>query len=166
MLESSLKTPSVKKVVLTSSIAALIGAKMRDLDETDWNPVTYESGLQSQNPMQAYSASKALAEKAAWEFMEKNKPTFTLTSLNPTFFLGPQVLDAKISGSNQLAWNAIANENTAPFTVGAIDVRDVAKAHVLALINKEVTDGKRYVVHSENVSIRFVSVTGRADCSS
>lgn len=36
-------------------------------------------------------ASKAFAEKAAWQFMEKEKPDFSLTTICPTLVFGPIV---------------------------------------------------------------------------
>lgn len=122
MLEAANKSASVKKVVLTSSVVALIGRKQSQLDENDWNTTTYEMALNSEAHMEAYMASKALAERAAWDFMKKNSPSFTLTALNPTFIFGPTITPSKISGTNCLAWKSISTDNEAPLTVGAVDV--------------------------------------------
>lgn len=43
------------------------------------------------NPSAGYRASKTYAEKAAWEFVEKEKPNFTLSTINPPLVFGPIV---------------------------------------------------------------------------
>ena len=80
--------------MITSSFAAIIdGSKGFWPDhvysEEDWNPMSFEDGLE--NPMLAYRASKKFAEKAAWEFLEKEKPNFTLSTINPPMVFGPVV---------------------------------------------------------------------------
>lgn len=72
--------PSVKRVVITSSFASIVdGEKGNSWDHTysekDWNPVTEEQALL--NPSNGYRASKTFAEKAAWKFVEEEKPNFT-----------------------------------------------------------------------------------------
>jgi hypothetical protein len=39
--------------------------------------------------MEAYRASKTLAERAAWEFVETHQPAWDLTTINPPFVYGP-----------------------------------------------------------------------------
>lgn len=72
--------PSVTRLVLTSSFAAIVDASKGNCpghtySEKDWNPVTEEEA--DINPAYGYRASKTLAEKAAWDFVEKEKPNFT-----------------------------------------------------------------------------------------
>jgi nucleoside-diphosphate-sugar epimerase len=72
--------PSVKHVVITSSFAAIIDPSKglnpgHVYSEKDWNPITLEEA--TLNPSNGYRASKTFAEKAAWEFVEKEKPNFT-----------------------------------------------------------------------------------------
>jgi NADPH-dependent methylglyoxal reductase len=43
---------------------------------------TYEYAVN--NPEMAYVASKPLAEKAAWEFIEREKPVFDLVTICPS----------------------------------------------------------------------------------
>ena len=99
LLKSAAKSESVKRVVYTSSALAVLdhgtpGNVPYDLPlvslihcrrtwtEKDWNPVTWEEGKDAKNPFIAYGASKKYAEKAAWEFMETEKPHFDLISLD------------------------------------------------------------------------------------
>ena len=74
----------MKRVVVTSSFAAIIdGSKgMRSgytYSEKDWNPITEEQAYQTAPG--GYRASKTFAEKAAWDFVEKEKPNFTLATV-------------------------------------------------------------------------------------
>ncbi|KAI5476474.1 ketoreductase [Pseudohyphozyma bogoriensis] len=158
ILKSAAKSPSVKAVAVTSSIAAYLNpAKLSDpnwkMSASDWNPATYEDAAASTDGAAVYRASKALAEKAAWEFMEHSKPHFTLTTLAPTWILGktndpatkslqsvrssygitvPMIIDAKKAAP-------------APHLPSFINVRDVATAHVRAVQVPEAAN-KRYLV--------------------
>lgn len=148
--------PTVKKVVITSSFAVIVnGGRGYDpshtYSEKDWNPITEEQA--TQNPASGYRASKTFAERAAWEFVEKEKPNFTLSTINPPLVLGPIVhylnsLDA-LNTSNQRVRNLIQGQckdeipDTGVFLW--IDVRDVALAHVKAMELLEA-QGKRFFV--------------------
>ncbi|KAL2815354.1 hypothetical protein BJX63DRAFT_390260 [Aspergillus granulosus] len=132
--------PSVKRVVITSSFAAIINVKAHEkvYSEKNWNPVTWEEGL---NSSQTYRASKTFAEKAAWDFVEKEKPNFDLATINPPLVLGPVVhylssLDA-INTSNARVSTIVRGleKEATPSTVTFlwVDVRDVALAHVRAI---------------------------------
>lgn len=86
--------PSVKRVVITSSFAAIINPSKANwpdhtYTEADWNPITQEEAVQ--NPANGYRASKTFAEKASWDFLEKEKPNFTISTMNPPLVLGPIV---------------------------------------------------------------------------
>ena len=72
VLRSAAKEPSVKRVVITSSFAAMnqlgtdpYAQPPKKYDETVWNPVTWEEAL-SGPPTMAYQASKKFAELAAY----------------------------------------------------------------------------------------------------
>ncbi|KAL2872450.1 SDR family oxidoreductase [Aspergillus lucknowensis] len=143
--------PSVKRVVVTSSFAAIINPKSHEkvYSEKNWNPVTWEEGLDSS---QTYRASKTFAEKAAWDFVEKEKPNFDLATINPPLVLGPVVhylssLDA-INTSNARISGIVRGfdkESTPPtVTYLWVDVRDVALAHVRAIEVPEA--GQRFFV--------------------
>ncbi|KAF5525808.1 Ketoreductase azaE [Colletotrichum aenigma] len=146
--------PGVKRVVVTSSFASIIDeAKLADpgtvFSEKYWNPVTVDDIGRS--PATAYRASKKLAEKAAWEFVEKEKPGFDLVTVCPPLVLGPVVHHfadlSSINTSNERVVDLVKGkwkEEVAP--TGAaylwIDVRDLALAHIMAL-EKAEAGGKR-----------------------
>lgn len=86
--------PSVKHVVITSSFAALVDPSKgnwpgHEYSEEDWNPITLEEARE--NATAGYRASKTFAERAAWEFLEKEKPNFTIATINPPLVFGPTV---------------------------------------------------------------------------
>ncbi|TRX92654.1 hypothetical protein FHL15_006328 [Xylaria flabelliformis] len=149
--------PGVKRVVITSSFAAILSAdKLGDASKTwseaDWNPNTYEDGITGP-PGTTYRVSKTLAEKAAWDFKEKEKPNFDIATINPPFVFGPVVhhlsslADINTSNGNMVAlivgrWKA----EIPPTGVHLwVDVRDVAKAHVAAMERPEA-GGNRFFV--------------------
>lgn len=145
--------PSVKRVAVTSSFAAMVNRNNHPkmYDESVWNPVTMEQALAEDGP--AYQASKTFAEKGAWEFVEKETPNFQLTTLNPPLVLGPIVhylnsLDA-INTSNARIRDMIQGKRKDGLTPSGIflwvDVRDLALAHVRAIEIPEAA-GKRFFI--------------------
>ncbi|KAK1508368.1 NAD dependent epimerase/dehydratase [Colletotrichum tamarilloi] len=146
--------PGVKRVVVTSSFASVIDeAKTEDpntiFTEEFWNPVTVEDIGRS--PATAYRASKKLAEKAAWDFVNDEKPGFDLVTLTPPLVLGPVVHHfadlASINTSNEHVVDLVKGKwKDAVAPTGAaylwIDVRDLALSHILAL-EKPEAGGKR-----------------------
>ncbi|RAK93816.1 NAD(P)-binding protein [Aspergillus costaricaensis CBS 115574] len=150
--------PTVKKVVITSSFAAMwnpnkpAGSKY---SEKDWNTVTWEEAVSPANAQgqAGYRTSKALAEREAWGFMEREKPSFGLTVMNPSLIFGPVVPGSlrnlgEVNTSNTRIRDFVAGKfkERCPATGSAfwVDVRDAAMAHAVALEKGEVTDGKRY----------------------
>lgn len=83
----------VKRVVLTSSFAAIgYGHPERaaPFDETVWTDLS--------GPVAAYPKSKTLAERAAWDFIEREGGGLELAAVNPVGVFGP-VLGADYSTS-------------------------------------------------------------------
>ena len=134
----------VKKVVLTSSVAAVAYGHdvEKTYDESDWSNTGEDSGITP------YAKSKTLAEKAAWNFVEELDPDkkFDFTVINPVGVFGP-MLTRDIGTSNSLVSRLINGELPAcPAThMGYVDVRDVAKAHVFSMLNSS-TNNKRIIV--------------------
>lgn len=67
---------------------------MRPISQTEWNeisPKLVEEQGRDSTPWSVYDASKALAERAAWDFVEREKPVFDLTAILPTFNFGPYI---------------------------------------------------------------------------
>ena len=144
----------VKKVVLTSSVAAVAYGheKSKIYDESDWSNTGEDSGITP------YAKSKTLAEKAAWDFLDtlSSDKKFDFTVINPVGVFGP-MLTSDIGTSNSLVSKLINGELPAcPAThMGYVDVRDVAKAHIFSMLNQS-TNNKR-IIESES-EMFFVDV--------
>ncbi|KAI9793383.1 MAG: methylglyoxal reductase (NADPH-dependent) gre2 [Peltula sp. TS41687] len=160
------KVPSVKRVIITSSFAAITnpGRKWDGYvySEKDWNPITLEQALSKE--WSPYQGSKTFAERAAWDFVEKEKPNFTLSTINPPLVLGPVVHHitslSAINTSNAtiagLIKGELKNGLEAPRSMLWVDVRDLALAHVQAL-EKPAAAGKRFFVTAGQFSDKEVT---------
>lgn len=103
-------------------------------------------------------------ERAAWDFMDKENPSFDLTVINPPLVLGPIAHRlASLSGlntSNERIRDLITGASKArcPPTgnYGYVDVRDLALAHVLA-IEKPEAGGKRFFTVSSHFSNKEIA---------
>ena len=131
----------VKRVVLTSSYAAIgYGHPPRDepFDEGDWTNVE-AAGIG------AYVKSKAIAERAAWDFVEREGNGLELAVVNPVAVLGP-VLAPDYSTSillvQKLLDGALPAAPKASF--GIVDVRDVADLHIRAMTDPKAK-GERFL---------------------
>jgi dihydroflavonol-4-reductase len=146
MLRAAAANPRVKRVVLTSSMAAVTDSPDgRVLTDADWNTT---SSL-TRNP---YYYSKTMAEREAWAFMEREKPSFDLIVINPFLVVGPSHT-AAINTSPQTLVDIIKGSYPAimALTWGFVDVRDVAAAHVAAM-ERPAAHG-RYLCVASNMSM-------------
>ncbi|KAF9258739.1 D-lactaldehyde dehydrogenase [Marasmius fiardii PR-910] len=167
ILESAKKYgEKVKRVVITSSAAAIIkpGGENNTYDESDWNDVsvkeTEELGRKAPG-LTKYRASKTLAERAVWAFASANSSLpFDIVTINPPFVYGPTTNyvstpeNLSISAADwyktvvaKYAENQSSEYLETKFTCW-VDVRDVAEAHIRALV-KEEAGGKRIIVSVE-----------------
>src|SRR6056297_1458395 len=153
VLESANRTPSVKRVVLTSSSAAIVG-DTKDLlsipggtaTEEDWNTT---SSLEHQ----PYSYSKTLAEKEAWKIHDEQN-RWDLVVINPTLVLGPGISPTATSESFNIfrqMGDGTMKMGAPPMEIGVVDVRDVATAHY----NAGFTPGARgrHIISAESKSL-------------
>ncbi|ETI27330.1 hypothetical protein G647_09520 [Cladophialophora carrionii CBS 160.54] len=139
---------SVKRVVITSSFAAISNYSNppKVYTEQVWNDQTMEEALTTTNPQAAYRASKKFAEKAAWDFMENEKPGFTLATLCPPMIYGPVLHQVKsLDDLNTSSARMLRLYQGIPRSgpVGSpmhVDVRDLALAHVLAIENPKAAN--------------------------
>ncbi|KAJ4245545.1 methylglyoxal reductase (NADPH-dependent) gre2 [Fusarium torreyae] len=149
--------PTVRRVALTSSFAAILDPKLSSMGatktytEADWSPLTMEDAYS--NPGLAYAASKAFAEKAAWDFVADKRPKFSLTTICPPMVYGPVKYPVKslnsVNTSNQLLAEIINGKHKdglPPTQLPLwVDVRDVALAHVKAIETEEAADKRIFV---------------------
>ena len=140
------KKHNLKKVVLTSSVAAIYETMESKsyYDENDWSD--------PENPaISHYSKSKTLAERAAWEFVENENHPFELAVINPALVIGPS-LSGDLGESNK-AIEMVATGKmpvAVPLQFGYVDVRDVAAAHILAMQNP-ASNGERFALAEKDL---------------
>ena len=139
VLGAASRSGSVKKVVLTSSVAAVHGDTL-DMKEKGLSEFTEEHFNDTSSVRhQPYSYSKVLAEKEAWKIHD-SQDQWKLVVINPSFVVGPSLTGASDSES----LNFMKDMLTGKFAMGApelwfgfVDVQDVAHAHILALEDPE-----------------------------
>jgi len=158
----------VKHVVITSSFAAvtnlLAGGPFRDYTYTaeDWNPATTEMACEPGRPGPfVYSASKKLAEKAAWSFHEQH-PQMAITTINPPMIYGPPIQATssaeELNTSSATIYALLQNLRELPDDRLPLfcAVQDVAKAHVAALQNKAAQNKRLLICADEPFTWRMV----------
>ncbi|KAJ7064076.1 D-lactaldehyde dehydrogenase [Mycena amicta] len=157
ILESALKhAPTVKRIVVTSSVAAVLNVsdKPQTLNESNWNEQAVQEVEEKGRDASAaskYRASKMLAERAAWKFVEEHKSEigWDLVCVNPPLVVGPTIhAVSSPTGLNTSAffmWNAFTKPGAAAGGGCWVDVRDLAAAHVQAL-KKEEAGGERIII--------------------
>ncbi|RLL65578.1 NAD-dependent epimerase/dehydratase family protein [Streptomyces sp. Z26] len=155
-----------RRVVLTSSFAAVgytpkpgvggadadrAGAGTGDWTEDDWtDPDT--PGLAP------YPRSKAAAERAAWDWAEREGGGTELVVVNPTGVFGP-TLTTDIRSSAELVKTMLeGGMPVAPrHRFGVVDVRDVAELHVRAMAAPEAA-GLRFLAVADGPTTSFLEV--------
>ncbi|KAL5063122.1 hypothetical protein RYX36_024859 [Vicia faba] len=152
VLKSCAKSTSVKRVVFTSSVAAVaLNTRPKNpeviVDETWFSDPDFcrESQLW-------YPLSKTLAEAAAWEFVNENK--IDMVVINPTMVAGP-LLQPEVNESVQPILNII---NGIPFpnnAYGWVNVKDVADAHICAY--EIVSASGRYCLSEREVHLSEIA---------
>lgn len=156
VLASVERTPEVKRVVLTSSCAAIYGDNKdlqslpdQTLTESVWN-------ISSSLRHQPYSYSKTVAEKEAWRQVENQQTPgrWELVVVNPSLVIGPGLNPFGTSESftivKQLG-NGTMKRGAPDLEIGVVDVRDLAEAHFQAAVRSEAEG--RHIISAETSSI-------------
>ncbi|WP_294646159.1 NAD-dependent epimerase/dehydratase family protein [uncultured Aureimonas sp.] len=129
-----------ERAVVTSSVAAVFYGYPRDrtrpFDERDFTDLTSRA-------VSPYARSKTVAELAAWEVSRETG--LPLSTINPGLVLGP-VLDSRLGTSAQLIASMMKGRLPLlpDIAIPSVDVRDVARAHVLAMLAPEA--GRRFLL--------------------
>ncbi|CAH9097487.1 unnamed protein product [Cuscuta europaea] len=157
VLGSVARKPSVKRVILTSSEAAIAfnrNPRTADtvIDETWWSDPDYCRA----NKMW-YVLSKTLAEKAAWEFVKERG--IDLVSINPPCVIGP-MLQPSLNTSSANVLSLIDGAETYPnVAYGWVHVKDVVDAHILAF-EKPEANGRYYVAERCANPLDLIAILG------
>ncbi len=156
-LQASVKDGHVKRVVVTSSVASVAehGEDGRTYNENDWNT---DSTLH----VNSYYFSKVEAEKAALEYMkteEAKQSGLELAVICPSYVIGPSLSNI-VNTSNQI-FQKIMTKGELPGVVSLsfpqVDVRDVARAHILALTaDLSKVEEARFICHNKTSTMKEV----------
>lgn len=154
VLSAAAATPSVQRVVYTSSQAVLPAiTEPGTITSSSWAPNADEligyAWAEPYTPDKAgivYVANKVLEERACWEFVDREKPNFIFNSVIPGFTIGEVIHLKLISSSNGAVLGLL---NSDPFAVAFIsgispsnfvNLKDVAVLHLAALTTDRVSD--------------------------
>jgi dihydroflavonol-4-reductase len=146
------RAAGVARVVMTSSAAAISSGRARTathvFDERDWSDLS--------QPMGAYEKSKTLAEKAAWDDVREHGAP-ELVAINPTFVLGPSLTQSD-NTSNEIVGRILRRQipGCPRLSLPLVDVRDVAKAHVLAMLTPAAA-GERFLLVSDTAWMKQIA---------
>lgn len=131
VLEAAASVPTVTRVVMTSSTAAIFRRIVPEghvYSERDWNDVT-----ELAERKMWYSIAKTKQERAAWAFIDERKPSWSLVCINPTMIAGAarqRVLNASLENVANLANGS--SPSVANMNMPWVHVCDVAEAHIAA----------------------------------
>lgn len=157
VLKASLAA-GVERVVVTSSVVAIERAAdeppNKVLDESDWTDP-------ESSKVSPYAKSKTIAERAAWDFVERSGDRERLAIVNPGAIIGP-ILSADCSFSIQLVERMLRGEPAVPkLGYSLVDVRDIAVLEIAAMTSPEA-GGKRFIAVSEFTWMSQIAATLRA----
>jgi dihydroflavonol-4-reductase len=132
----------VKRVVLTSSCGAIYYGyppQTTAFDETSWTNLDSD--------LTAYVRSKAVAERAAWDFIAREGRNLELSVVNAAGIFGP-ILGPDYAPSIDLIKRLMAGMPGCPrLYFGVVDVRDVADLHLRAMTDPSAK-GERFIAAS------------------
>jgi nucleoside-diphosphate-sugar epimerase len=140
VLASATKAGTVKRIVITSSLAAITGKRPPGhvYTEEDWN-------LDTTATVETYRYSKRMAEETAWNYVKEHQG-FDLVSMNPSFIIGPP-LSKREDATTIIKVKELFEGKSDASCTGCVSVHDVAEAHVRAL---EIREAKgRYILACE-----------------
>jgi len=159
VLQQANSISSVKRIVLTSSVAAIYGDNC-DLNKTENHCFTEAHWNNSSSiDHQAYAYSKTLAEQEAWE-IQKQQKQWDLVVINPSLVIGPGINPNASSESFNLV--RAMGDGTLKFGVprwgmGVVDVRDLAQAHFNAGFMPSAKG--RYIINGHNTDLFSLTQT-------
>ncbi|BGP19768.1 hypothetical protein JCM10213_003616 [Rhodosporidiobolus nylandii] len=162
-LKAAKKEEKVKRVVITASFASVVNPHdpVYTFTEKDWNtfsPQQVEEKGKDVDPFHAYRASKTLAERAAWKFVEDEKPQFDIATVNPPLIFGEIIQQCESAEKLNTSVNTfyqflLGNKSASDAQAGFgsfVDVVDVAHIHIEALLKEEAGNERFLVSHSDS----------------
>lgn len=153
VLEEANRSPTVQRVVVTSSCAAIYGDNT-DLANTPDGVFTEEIwNTSSTLEHQPYSFSKTVAENEAWKIANA-QDRWDLVTVNPSLVIGPGINPHGTSESfnmiRQLG-DGTARIGVPRWGFGVVDVRDLAEAHLRAAFIPQASG--RYIISGHDTDL-------------
>lgn len=151
---------TVQRIVLTCSTACMTYGhasnrwKQGPFTEEDWTELDCPK-----SPVSGYAKSKALAERAAWTWLKSEGGGIEMSTIHPCGIFGP-ILSKNFGTSVSLVEGFMNGTMPAIPQLGfnAVDVRDVADLHLLAMTDPKAKDERFLAVADE-----YVDVPGTAE---
>ncbi|KAI7780650.1 hypothetical protein LA080_015809 [Diaporthe eres] len=160
LLEAAESCGTVRRVVITSSIVALIpvaqmegteprpkGSPVRPTDRVPFTSGPYHSEFA------AYANSKIAALHAAETWCETMRPAFDVVHLHPSFVLGRNYMASTtaqcMKGTNAMVLAMLLGKRFGPFAGATVHVDDVARCHVAAAIDTVNVPGNESYILSQ-----------------
>lgn len=140
------RTPTVERLVFTSTVGAIFGDYADVLGMTDGVLSERYFNTTSTVENNPYHYAKTVAERAAWE-AEAAQDRWRMVSVNPGLILGPSLTPTSESGSLFLLEELFKGYffyGAPDFSFTTVDVREVADAHIAAAEKPEAKG--RYIV--------------------
>ena len=155
-MKAAMSEPGIRRVVVTSSATAATNLKPNkrfSIDAQSWNDGAVRSAREpsSKDPAKlmgdVYAASKTESERAVWQFMRENKPSFVLNTILPDMNIGKVLFPEHQGTPTTIGWVKAAWENfegheqlKSKPPQWYVNVQDNAKLHVAALLFPDVTN--------------------------
>ncbi|KIK69245.1 hypothetical protein GYMLUDRAFT_188807 [Collybiopsis luxurians FD-317 M1] len=153
----------VTRIVVTSTLLTAQTPKYTFTDQ-DWLATTKEEALKTEGYV-AYMAAKTLAEKEVWKFAESH-PHVEITTLNPPYLYGPlaegfilSTGDYAALSTNSHLWKLLSPQGVFPAHPLYIDIRDIAKAHILAIDSQPTSKvGRKRMIISSTHEVDYAEI--------
>ncbi|KAJ7179360.1 NAD-P-binding protein [Mycena filopes] len=136
LLESTKKEPRIRRVPAMMDTTNTDTGKVYTPE--DWNPTTYDVAKVSTNPRVVYGASKAVAERAFWDYIKDEKPSWAGATVLPCGVFDPPIQPgssiASLNRSVAFLWDMLQGKHKG---------RGLAISHALFV---SARDNKRYIL--------------------
>jgi nucleoside-diphosphate-sugar epimerase len=160
ILRAASKISTIKRFVLTSSRIAIFNPNKGDNYKVDKKAyfdaaLKMAQDLPSDNPIRSlfsYAAGKTEGERAAWKFVDEEKPSFTFNTVLPDLVIG-EIINPGSEGSTAGMINKIFTEGNTDGVMGFVsppsfyvDVKDTARIHLAALTEPDVQNERLWAL--------------------
>ncbi|KAK3347638.1 hypothetical protein B0H65DRAFT_152164 [Neurospora tetraspora] len=154
ILDAAEQSGTVRRVVFTSSIAAIVPISQMEGEEAREQPVLPEDRIPVdpgpyKSEFAAYAASKCRALQVAEEYMETERPFFDAVYIHPGFVLGANTAATTekeaMKGTNSMLAALLLGHNQGVYAGVSVHVEDVARVHVEALSPK-ILGGQSFIL--------------------